>query len=223
MPAFPALCPKCQTIFPVTLPFIHPNAKIDTLILNRNVANCPNCGYEEARISDGVFKVAGDTIEIISAPDITVAMLKAFAEIARRTAAGEINPTEAVAEANAISPKLGFLLGTGLANGLSVAALLSSLVTMYLAYSGNKSTDVAAERLLGAVTEQTYVLKDIEKQVAGQNRGAQPADAKAQHHGSSKKAELKSKPKTSRRAQVNHERRKRLRQRRMEFGGARTH
>jgi hypothetical protein len=150
-------------------------------------------------------------------------MVKAFAEIARRTAAGEIKPAEAVAEANAISPKLGFLLGQGLGNGLNAVAVLATLVTIYLADSGNKSSDVAAERLLNAVTEQTYVLKDLKKQIASQAHAEQPTEAKAQQHGSTKKSELKSTPKGSRRAGVNHERRKRLKHRRTGFGGARTH
>lgn len=221
MARLPVYCPNCKSIFPSR--FFKLEGEIKHFAVQDVHENCPVCGFRHAKVSEGDFNITNDAIEVISGPDITVAMVKAFAEIARRTAAGEIKPEEAVAEANAISPKLGFLLGNGLANGLSTVALLSSLAATYLAYSGNKSSDVAAEKLLGAVTEQTYVLKDMQKQIAGQNRGPQPTEAKAQQHGSTKKSELKSTPKGSRRAGVNHERRKRLKHRRTGFGGARTH
>jgi VIT1/CCC1 family predicted Fe2+/Mn2+ transporter len=151
-------------------------------------------------------------------------MLAAFAEIARRAADDEISEQQAVEQANSISPKLGKLLGASYANGIATLGLLGSLVGLYLTYSNNKSSEVANETLLNAITEQTFVLKQIKESLSvPQKSGAKPTEGKPEKKFSAKKLGPEGTPKSSRRAQVNHARREALRIRREQFGGARHH
>src|ERR1035437_2622121 len=71
MRCFPAFCPNCGSIFPSVIP-----ALPGTTILEDNSQTCPVCGYPYAHISDGVFKISEEALEIISAPDITRTMLE---------------------------------------------------------------------------------------------------------------------------------------------------
>ena len=207
MARLPVFCPKCKSIFASRAFSISGR----NMSFRNNTETCVVCGFNGARLSEGVFNLTHDTIEVISAPDITVAMLKAFAEIALRAAAGQITSTEAIAQASSISPKLAVLLSNGMTQGIAVAALLSSLVGIYLSYSSNKSSDVTAEKLLNAIGEQTYVLKDIRHQADVRATDEQNPRVKPQEQSATKKFDLKGKSEKGG-----------VKKRRSGFGGART-
>jgi hypothetical protein len=124
-PSLPVFCPKCNTIFPTRSQF----ASVTDLNVWENTEQCPNCDYPEARMSEGIFNVTRDAIEIIFAPDTTREMLEAFTLIAKRAVTGEYSKQTAVKEAERLSPKLAKLLKRGfkygLANYLRVCARLS--------------------------------------------------------------------------------------------------
>jgi len=79
MPSVPAFCDTCGTVF--NSGFFVENATNITFKGNRS-GPCPNCGGM-GHIPDGVFNFIGNTIEILSAPERTVAELTRFAEILR--------------------------------------------------------------------------------------------------------------------------------------------
>jgi hypothetical protein len=158
----PAFCPNCKSIFPFRGINLGGGA---TLRLEKNIVRCPVCKYEKAEVSDGIFRVTNDAIEVISGSDITVDMLRRFTNLVNDVREGKLSPEAAEQQAQAISPKLARLIPDWqAANWIAILSLLANLIALYLTYSNNKSSDVASQALLQAVTEQTILLKDISQE-----------------------------------------------------------
>jgi hypothetical protein len=189
-----------------------------------NKVNCPVCGFEEAKVANGVFNITNDAIEVISAPDITVEMLKAFAGVAQRVSEGAISAKEAITEAEAIAPKLGALLRRGLEDINGLANILVVLIAIYISHFDSASSDVSAgarqQELLSAVTEQTYILKSMQHQKHVTTTGHQHPKLESKTEKPPSAAEAL--PKSARRSQVNDARREIIKKRRTEFGRSRT-
>jgi hypothetical protein len=77
MPAVPAFCDTCGTVF--NSGFFVENSRGVTFGGNRS-GPCPKCGGM-GHVPDGVFNFVGNTIEILSAPERTRAELMRLAEI----------------------------------------------------------------------------------------------------------------------------------------------
>jgi hypothetical protein len=215
MPQLPAYCPRCQIVFPS--PINVTNAK--NITVRNSGTNCPRCGGY-AELASGVFNATQDAIEVLSGPDSTRAIVEAFKGITERLKQGEISKDQAIKEAEEISPKYATVLAAFTGGGATALNMLISLLTIWLMIhlqeQGDKSSTEQAEKLLNAVTQQTYVLEEIKKQ------GAQTHSDKPTNLKSPKKAAAVE-HKNNRRSQVRKERRDRLIERRKSFGGARTH
>ena len=83
MPSVPAFCDTCGTVFNSGI-FVENSTNI-TFTENRS-GPCPSCGGM-GHIPDGVFNFIGNTIEILSAPERTIAELTHFAQILREAKA----------------------------------------------------------------------------------------------------------------------------------------
>jgi SEC-C motif len=79
MPSVPAFCDTCGTVFNSGI-FVENSTNI-TFTGNRS-GPCPNCGGM-GHVPDGVFNFIGNTIEILSAPERTIAELTQLARILR--------------------------------------------------------------------------------------------------------------------------------------------
>lgn len=77
MPSVPAFCDTCGTVFNSGI-FVENSTNI-SFAGNRS-GPCPNCGGM-GHIPDGVFNFIGNTIEILSAPERTIAELTQLARI----------------------------------------------------------------------------------------------------------------------------------------------
>ncbi|MCQ4276736.1 YecA family protein [Stutzerimonas degradans] len=77
MPSFPAFCDTCGTVFSSGI-FIENSTNI-SFAGNRS-GPCPCCGGM-GHVPDGVFNFIGNTIEILSAPERTIAELTQLAKI----------------------------------------------------------------------------------------------------------------------------------------------
>ncbi len=77
MPAVPAFCDTCGTVFNSGL-FVEESSNI-TFAGNKS-GPCPRCGGM-GHVPDGVFNFIGNTIEILSAPERTVSELVGLARI----------------------------------------------------------------------------------------------------------------------------------------------
>jgi hypothetical protein len=80
MPAVPAFCDTCGTVF--NSGFFVENSREVSFAGNRS-GPCPKCGGM-GHVPDGVFNFIGNTIEILSAPERTHAELMRLAEILRQ-------------------------------------------------------------------------------------------------------------------------------------------
>jgi hypothetical protein len=80
MPAVPAFCDTCGTVFNSGV-FVE-NSREVSFAGNRS-GPCPKCGGM-GHVPDGVFNFIGNTIEILSAPERTRAELMRLAEILRQ-------------------------------------------------------------------------------------------------------------------------------------------
>lgn len=80
MPAVPAFCDTCGTVF--NSGFFVENSRGIHFAGNRS-GPCPKCGGM-GHVPDGVFNFIGNTIEILSAPERTHAELMRLAEILRQ-------------------------------------------------------------------------------------------------------------------------------------------
>jgi len=212
MSALPAYCPKCHSIFPFRLIEIAEGSGVS---LTNIGTNCPVCGFEGARVSDGIYRTTKNAIELLSGPDSTRIMLEALKALTERLAAGEITKDEALREATELSPKYAELINLFTTLGIPTLALLVAIITMYLQYEGNKSSSEDAKKLLDEITEQTIVLKDVMHENRIKYESGRPSGKEPQRESSSGKNP------SNRRAQVNKERRKRLKERRCVFGPAR--
>ena len=101
-PPLPVFCPSCKTIFPS-----QNHQFVGTYFyLWDNEEPCPECGNQHAKVSEGVFDLTKDAVRILTAPDVTYALLTALQGVLERAAAGEINPAQAAAQIEAINPSL---------------------------------------------------------------------------------------------------------------------
>jgi predicted nucleic-acid-binding Zn-ribbon protein len=105
MPAFPAQCPKCKTVFPFHGIGVGEGVQAKIGIGSDVAITCPKCGNRHARISQGLYSANTTAVEIISAPQSTYAALEALKAIAEQATAGKISKTEAIERAKKLDPR----------------------------------------------------------------------------------------------------------------------
>jgi hypothetical protein len=212
MAALPAFCPKCRSIFPFHGIGIGAGA---TVGISDVGTNCPVCGFQHAKISDGVYRATQDAIHLISGPESTREILEFLKRLAEGVSSGEIDRERAAKQAQALPPKYAALFNAFVTIGMPALALLVQIISVYLQIDSNRSSGEDAKKLLDAVTEQTFTLKQIQKRGVGPESGAPPNE----------KAKLKpsgTKDPPGRRADVNKQRRAALKKYREAFGQSRT-
>jgi hypothetical protein len=142
-------------------------------------------------------------------------MMEALKALLERLAANEITKVTALEAAAELSPKYAALLDAFTKLGLPSIGLLIAILAVYLQYEGNISSSEDMKHILDAVTEQTIVLKDVMHDQRIDDKRSGPPGKEAKGETSSDKDP------SSRRAKVNQERRKRLKEHRCAFGQAR--
>lgn len=118
-----------------------------------NEEPCPKCG-NPARLSEGTFRLARGTIEVLQAPDLTHTMLASLVAISNQFAAGELPAETALQEVERASPKAGEAIRKSAEAGVwLVGALIAffSLVNGYHDFVENFGVDpvsVSADYIL---------------------------------------------------------------------------
>jgi hypothetical protein len=190
MPAFPAQCPACGTIFPFYGIGVAEGARARIGIGSDVATPCPKCGGA-ARISEGIFSANSSAIEIISAPQSTYAAVEALKTIAERVVAGKISTGDAITEAKRVVPEYGPLLERYLNLGLPALAVLLQILATYIAHRDSVSSSEDMKTLLNVATEQTFVLKDIQHQIQANARTPSVRQPKRKEETSAKKKQAK--------------------------------
>jgi hypothetical protein len=113
-----------------------------------NEETCPECGSEHAKLSQGLFDLADETVRIISAPDITHAMLAAIRETTNDLASGRIAPDDAIKRLKKINPSIARLFRKAFSKGNSFLTVLSVIASLACLYYASYQTDLAKEQTL---------------------------------------------------------------------------
>jgi hypothetical protein len=121
MVGIPVYCPNCGALF-ASRAFHIENARNITLIGNRET--CVNCG-KLANIADGVFDATNSVLTLISGPQFTADLMKAFSVLVEQVARKEITEDQFEEKAAALDPKLGEVVSqVKKSSGWSVPALI---------------------------------------------------------------------------------------------------
>ena len=106
MQALPAACAKCGAVFWMPMPFVGTG----TYRFGSNVTNCPvrGCGGW-ADIAEGLFEFTRDGISVISAPDVTIEMLRALRALLHDAYEQDLSVEEVRKRAESINPNFGGL------------------------------------------------------------------------------------------------------------------
>jgi hypothetical protein len=208
----PVCCPNCGSVFPFHGFEIADGSSVGFEGIG---TNCPICGFMGAKVGDGIYRATADTLELISGPDTTRAMLEALKLLAEQVAAGKIDKTEALARAEEISPKFAAQFKAFLPS-LPLLALLIALLQTYLQYEGNNSSTEDMKKILDAVTGQTFVLKNKQNEERVERSSSHKTEPKTEPKSMSVKGP------STRRTDVNRERRNALKKHRKSHGHSRT-
>lgn len=216
MPAIPAQCsnPNCRAIYPSGI-WVENSSNIS---LKGNRSQCPVCG-SMGLVAEGIFNATKDTIEVLSAPQTTLDMLRSLQDILARTKEGEISAHDAETAAAEISPQLAALVRatSGRPDYLNyLIGLLALAISLWGAHSGAEFQTRLLEQQGQMITSlheiAQSVSQPVEKDAEEQTR--QKTKGKPIAPGVAEKAPSK------RRALVNAKRRADLKARREAFGGS---
>lgn len=101
-PPLPVFCPSCKTVF-ASQNYVFGGRFYE---LWGNEEQCPHCGFQHAKLSEGTFTLIKDIAEVITAPDMTHTMLLALQGVVDSVVAGETTPLQAQQAAVAVAPSL---------------------------------------------------------------------------------------------------------------------
>lgn len=177
-PPLPAFCPRCKCVFPSRSYEI----RNPRFLSKDNEETCRNCGFEHAKVSDGLFELTTDVLHVIDAPDFTHAMLASLVDLASSVVNEKIDAAEAVDCYTQISPTLGQIAKSALSIGASALMYISAAAAIYgavlqkealtisqeqlkLQRESNASSDQALERTLGALSEIKFTLERLPSQI----------------------------------------------------------
>lgn len=142
-PPLPIFCPECKSIS-TSNNYVFGGM---FFLCWDNKEACPICGHEGALLSEGLFNLAGDIAQALSAPDMTHAMFAAIADVANRIVTGATPSEAAVAEIEKISPELSSVLKRAAEFCKSALIYGASIAGIIALYYAKQSVDLAREQL----------------------------------------------------------------------------
>lgn len=172
MPAVPAFCDTCGTVF--NSGFFIENPTNVSFSRNRS-GPCPNCSGID-HVPDGVFNFIGNTIEILSAPERTVSELLGLAALIQEARAKGENREQVAAriEKELPSPSiLGKLLPTNKNELYGFLGLVIAAASLY-----TQSVDKPPSQTVVNVTQIVQQITTEQPQNQSQTRSS-PARKKA--------------------------------------------
>jgi hypothetical protein len=189
-PPLPAFCPQCKSIFPSR----NYNLSGPNFHMWDNEETCPECGYEHAKLSEGVFNLEEETIRVLSAPDFTHAMLRQAKRVADDVISGRIDENDGTKAFVAISPKFRKLISKAGRFAYKAAMLIATLVAAYYNYMQyeHPKSDVRPQTVLESVLHQ---MKSTTITSSGVRNNPDPPASKTQTKGKSVKVGRERKPK----------------------------
>lgn len=124
-----ANCGHCGAIFPSSV-FQPPEGASMRLSLGGNLESCPSCGRLASTL-DGQFQITDGIVEIVSAPDITVAAYRRLREAIAIHQKNEITDAELETLATEIDPRFGKAISAARkANLKQVLVVLAAIIAV---------------------------------------------------------------------------------------------
>jgi hypothetical protein len=139
---------------------------IDIGFSNCSAGPCPTCGGV-GHIPDGVYNFIGDTIELLSCPQRTVAELKRLALILSEAREEKLSPEEIIGKVNNELPGLNSfkdILPKNRNELYSFIGLIISIIMLLLTMTNNNShkSEITINQVVNHIYEQQNVV--VEKQ-----------------------------------------------------------
>lgn len=122
-PPLPAYCPNCHSVFPSAHYDIGSSAFYG--FDNEEVCQNPRCRYEHAKLANGLFDLAKETVRVLQAEPLTHAMLATVSSAAADFLNQKVEAEAAVASIEGVSKRLGAMFAAALKFGEASAALLA--------------------------------------------------------------------------------------------------
>lgn len=208
----PGFCRHCGHVFDGRGEISIENSTDITVVGGRT--DCPRCG-REANLVDGTFSERGAGLELVTGPPLTRAILAQLQEVARQVEAKEITPEEAVTQVETLDPALGRLLRK-IPYGTAITILLA-LITLYVTYEGNRSSDSFQRELLNLLRQQPEAVEILAGRTVDPPRQTQEQAGKGYTQTETVKKVETSRAPSKRRRDVNKARRQELIERRRMF------
>jgi len=123
--AIPAHCGHCGALF-ATTSFVHLAEGAYATFSDVGV-NCPKCGAT-AHVLDGTFERIGDTLRLLSGPQLTKGMLRAFGTLIGQAARKQINTEDLQKKASDLDESLGAVVAQAINSRWGFALLVVLLV-----------------------------------------------------------------------------------------------
>ncbi|MDK1489386.1 hypothetical protein QN219_04855 [Sinorhizobium sp. 7-81] len=120
-PPLPAMCPRCHSVFPSK----NYNIGSSRFYGFDNEEVCPSCGCENAKLANGLFVLAKETIEVLQGEPLTYAMLAALSTIAADFIEGKASAPETADRLKKVNRKLGRIFAGAINYGAAATGLLA--------------------------------------------------------------------------------------------------
>jgi hypothetical protein len=177
-PPLPAFCPRCKSVFPSK----SYNFGSSYVYARDNEEVCPVCESEHAKLSDGLFDLSREAVAVLTAPEMTFAMLSAIKDVADQLSDRRVNEADAVRRLRQVSPTFGAIAGRALQIGTAALTLMVAMAALYVSYEqlevSKAQLDTALQQqdeslnieqrneavlqiLLDRVSKLTFVTKDM--------------------------------------------------------------
>ena len=172
MPSVPAFCDTCGTVFSSGI-FVENSINIS---FTGNISGpCPSCGGM-GHVPDGVFNFIGNTIEILSAPERTIAELTHLAKILREAKAKAETREQVVSRVEKEIPSLSKLVNLLPENKSELygflAVVLAAIQLFTQTPSALNTTNINVTQVIQQVVSEPTVTKTApakSKQKVGRN------------------------------------------------------
>ena len=146
-PPLPVFCGKCKSIFP-SKNYVFAGTYFYSW---DNEETCPACGFERAKLSEGLFDLTSEAVRILSAPNITYELVIALREALQDIRSGQKTFDNAARWLDALSVDLGSLLRKARKYGTSAVLMLTAVIGALFAGAtveiGQKQLQISREQL----------------------------------------------------------------------------
>ena len=158
MPHLPAFCNSCGSVFKSG---IYVENSIDIGFSNCSAGPCPVCGGM-GHIPDGVYNFIGDTIELLSGSQRTVAELKRLAIILSEARKDRLSSEEIISKVDKELPELNTfkdILPKNRNELYSFIGLIISIIMMFLTMTNSsQKSEITINQVINHIYEQQNVM-----------------------------------------------------------------